>query len=383
MTPEHLRSDTTPKTKMDRLSRVCESSRGGSNFGGWRGDSRPLSWLPRLSVVLLLAAGFIAVFPRTSQAATSDTVDTSPVPQQVGLDGYQQHLAKLRQMIKECELAVTPENCRAERVGPDDQVSTSSGQRNVEYGWLRNNLRLAASARSAKEPQKALEQATKTLQDADQRLQQESVLPTDTAQPKGDLGKTRGTLSAILSESEFARVAQPGLFEKLRDILLEWLSNQLQRVGRSGWSSLMTNLLLLSAITIVCAALVWWFTRQIFRQGITLPSSGLGHEGTPSARSWQAWLEEAHLDAQKGQWREAIHDVYWGAISRLEASGMWPADRARTPREYLNLLAANTERRVDLTLLTRSFERTWYGGRVALKQDFEDACRLLDQLGSR
>jgi hypothetical protein len=84
-----------------------------------------------------------------------------------------------------------------------------------------------------------------------------------------------------------------------------------------------------------------------------------------------------------GQWREAIHNVYWSAISRMEANGMWPADRARTPREYLNLLAANTERRVDLMLLTRSFERTWYGGRVARKQDFEDACRLLERLGSR
>ncbi len=44
---------------------------------------------------------------------------------------------------------------------------------------------------------------------------------------------------------------------------------------------------------------------------------------------------------------------------------MWPADRARTPREYLRLLPAADPRLENLTTLTRSFERTWYGGREA------------------
>ena len=69
--------------------------------------------------------------------------------------------------------------------------------------------------------------------------------------------------------------------------------------------------------------------------------------------------------AAKGQWREAIHFLYWASIARLESRRLWPADRARTPREYLALLAGTDPRKTNLTALTRSFERTWYGGRAA------------------
>ena len=72
-------------------------------------------------------------------------------------------------------------------------------------------------------------------------------------------------------------------------------------------------------------------------------------------------------------WREAIHFVYWAAISRLESKRLWPADRARTPREYLALVAPDDSRRDNLAALTRSFERTWYGGRPAGEGDYRAA----------
>jgi hypothetical protein len=67
--------------------------------------------------------------------------------------------------------------------------------------------------------------------------------------------------------------------------------------------------------------------------------------GAASAREWQLWLEDARKAAAAGQWREAIHFVYWAAISRLESRRLWPADRARTPREYLALVAPEDPRR--------------------------------------
>jgi hypothetical protein len=72
-------------------------------------------------------------------------------------------------------------------------------------------------------------------------------------------------------------------------------------------------------------------------------------------------------------WREAIHLVYWAAIARLESRRLWPADRARTPREYLALIAPEDPRRAGLAALTGSFERTWYGGRSAAESDFRRA----------
>jgi hypothetical protein len=75
--------------------------------------------------------------------------------------------------------------------------------------------------------------------------------------------------------------------------------------------------------------------------------------------------------------------LYWAAISRLESRGLWPVDRARTPREYLDLIAATDPRRDDLTSLTRGFERIWYGYRFAAEPEYRTARLLLDKLASR
>ncbi|MGC2615074.1 MAG: DUF4129 domain-containing protein, partial [Terracidiphilus sp.] len=81
-----------------------------------------------------------------------------------------------------------------------------------------------------------------------------------------------------------------------------------------------------------------------------------------------------------GLWREAIHFVYWAAISRLESRRLWPADRARTPREYLALVAPEDPRRPGLSQLTGTFERFWYGGREAGEGDYKQAEDLASSL---
>ena len=92
------------------------------------------------------------------------------------------------------------------------------------------------------------------------------------------------------------------------------------------------------------------------------------------------WLEDARRAAASGQWREAIHFLYWAAISRLESKRLWPADRARTPREYLALVAPEDPRRPGLATLTGSFERVWYGGRAAAESDYQRAEQIANAL---
>ena len=119
----------------------------------------------------------------------------------------------------------------------------------------------------------------------------------------------------------------------------------------------------------VCVALVWGLLQLERRWRIRLtPETDRPAHGAASARDWQLWLEDARKAADAGQWREAIHFVYWASISRLESGRLWPADRARTPREYLALVAAEDPRKTGLAQLTGSFERTWYGGRPAQKE---------------
>jgi hypothetical protein len=111
-----------------------------------------------------------------------------------------------------------------------------------------------------------------------------------------------------------------------------------------------------------------------------VPESDGPGAGAASARDWQLWLEDARKAAAAKHWREAIHFVYWAAISRLESKRLWPADRARTPREYLALVAAEDPRRPGLATLTGSFERIWYGGRAAGEGDYRKAEALAEGL---
>ena len=127
-------------------------------------------------------------------------------------------------------------------------------------------------------------------------------------------------------------------------------------------------------ILAVCIVLVYLLIRLERRWRVRLtPDLDPPAAGAASARDWQLWLEDARRAAASGLWREAIHFVYWAAISRLESRRLWPADRARTPREYLALVAPEDPRRPGLSQLTSTFERFWYGGRPAGENDYKNA----------
>ena len=66
--------------------------------------------------------------------------------------------------------------------------------------------------------------------------------------------------------------------------------------------------------------------------------------------------------------------------SRLESKRLWPADRARTPREYLALVAPDDARKAGLGSLTQTFERTWYGARPTDETEFRHAEELAGSL---
>ncbi len=57
----------------------------------------------------------------------------------------------------------------------------------------------------------------------------------------------------------------------------------------------------------------------------------------------------------------------------MDVRRLWPADRARTPREYLALVSAQDPRKASLASLTGSFERIWYGGQAAAEIDYLEA----------
>ena len=333
---------------------------------------------------------------------------------------------------------MTPANCQSDQVGPDLKLALPSGARQIRFAWLRQLLESAGKDQAAKD-QAAKDKAAKDraakdktaqapkapnqsqpepakhqpefhrptlvqqLEDARQRLAAEDGFAAEFAgkstqqsaaqapgkpatNPSVDSSPQRQALTRILAAKEYhAAVARPSLMHQLLEKVGNWLDRfiaKLQQAGfRSRWVGFVAEI---SFGILICVALAWFLIR-LERQG-RFSAASLRPEpasGAASARDWQLWLEDAGKAAAQGAWRDGIHFLYWASIARLESGGLWPADRARTPREYLALLSGKNAHRADLAALTRSFERTWYAGRPAAEADFHQAEQVAAQLGAQ
>jgi hypothetical protein len=264
-------------------------------------------------------------------------------------------------------------------------VSITNGKRAVSFEWLRDALRLAASADTAKNQRNAEKEASGKLSDARSRLaemtQEPASLPVSVFVP-GNVSNIRHKLDGILESGDYPPPEAPSWLGRMWGDFVRWLLNSILKAMPSGSSPSAIYLLELTVIAIPCGLLIWWFIRRLQMQRLGLSGESAPHASAPSAQGWQEWLEQGQTLGREGRWREAIHHVYWAAISCLESRRLWPADRTRTPREYLGLLIGNPETRAELSSLTRSFERTWYGGRQASEKDFVEACGILERIAA-
>ena len=306
--------------------------------------------------------------------------------QQISLNQYTRELDRLRTVAEACARNPAPGTCDPALVGPDVVVSIPAGNRTVSFAWLRDALRLAASAQTSKNKQHAEKEASSALGDARSRLaemiQETASLPANVFVP-GNISNIRRKLDGILESGDYPQAKAPSLLERIWRDFARWLLNSIVSAMPSGSSPSAIYLLELTVIAIPCGLLIWWFIRRLQVQRLGLSRDNVPHASAPSALGWQEWLEQAQSLGREGLWREAIHHVYWAAISCLESRRLWPADRTRTPREYLGLLSGNPETRADLSSLTRSFEHTWYGGLQASEKDFAEACGILERITAR
>jgi hypothetical protein len=198
-------------------------------------------------------------------------------------------------------------------------------------------------------------------------------------------GDAHRTLTSILAASEYkAAVVGPSIKDRILEKTANWMNKIFSAIARAGAKSKWIGITAeVGFVALLCGALIWFLIRLERQSRFNLASFNTGPSaGAASARDWQLWLEDARRAASQGAWRDAIHLTYWASISRLESSGMWPADRARTPREYLALLGPESSQRSGLVALTRSLERTWYGNRPAGESDFRQAEQLAAELGA-
>jgi Domain of unknown function (DUF4129) len=348
-------------------------------------------------------AGALLAVMSTSPAAYSQVLSADAGMRTVSLDEYRQHLEQLKGVVSDCaaqqklknSVHASDDACDPQRVGPDDRVQWGAGAaaqtREVRYDWLRAALARAgkkasattstmigaSTAGKAKAPS-----VDQVLAEAQQRLKFDADEAASPAGAGESYAAERKTLNTILAEKAYRGVGEMSPRERF----VEWLDNLLDRFfaslvrlgSRAPWIGWVLLGLLLVGVGV---ALLWLLIRIERNARVRLIPDVVVAPGAPSAREWQLWLKDAQDMAAKGFWREAIHFLYWAAIARLESRRLWPADRTRTPREYLALVAGSDPRKANLTELTRRFERTWYGGRAAGAADFHAAMELASSLG--
>jgi hypothetical protein len=363
---------------------------------------------PTFAVAAFACAALAAILASQSRAA--GPVPSPPPPpsgrwHDASLDEYRTHLQDLTTLVEACAKARDIKTCDPALVGPDDRVplpnSPNAERRLIRYGWLRvlfskaedkddqNKSETALKSLSGKKGSPSAEDAlppplttTQLLQDAQTRLAHDLAqagAPPTTATLHTE---QRTAMSQVLAGREFRGLGTPSARETLEEKFLNWLNQLFENAARFGARSPWIGRVLVGGfILIICVGLVWGLLQLERRWRIRLvPEDRTPDPGAASARDWQLWLEDARAAAAAGLWREAIHFVYWAAISRLESKRLWPADRARTPREYLALVAAEDPRKPRLASLTRSFERIWYGGRPAAESDYRTAEQLANTL---
>ena len=358
---------------------------GGSRFGSVQRT--------HVSALAVLALGAFLTHP--SRAAQPDAAAMNPAIAQ-----YTHHLAELQTVVTACQKQRAAEACDPGLVGSNDHVpwppAAASAQREISYDWLRTLLSDAAKPQAGKDSSAAAVGSVNSasvvkipapsidtlLTEARQRLAADAQQVAQPFRPVADYSAQRHALSAILAQRAYQGVAQT----TVREHFLEWFGNVLNEIlgslirfgARSPWIGFVLRALLLGGL---CLLLIWFLIRIERRSRIRLIEDGPGLPAAPSARNWQLWLRDAQAMAAQNLWREGIHFLYWAAIARLESRQLWPADRARTPREYLLLLPAADPRRPGLTALTKTFERTWYGGRAAGAADYQAALHTAAELG--
>lgn len=284
---------------------------------------------------------------------------------------YQQQLEQLGSRVD--QLSSNPESANAIAADLPDRVTVQDNGReySLSYEWLKTELRQF--------PQQEDANVRSVVQ---QRIQQRLQLLLDEARGYGvkpGMQDSHSKIDEILSRREFRRSHAPGIFSAWWARVIRWIVRFFSRfpLGRSGED--LFHLLIYVAVIVAFIMLVVWIKRRLDRPPLDLSQAvvPLG----PSARGWRTWLGEARSSAQQGAWRDAVHLAYWAGIAFLEEQGAWRPDRARTPREYLQILGTRKPQYPVLFALTCKFEVIWYGYSQAGANDFQEALGQLEKLG--
>lgn len=282
---------------------------------------------------------------------------------------YRAQVERLQALVSACRKDAAA--CDAKLVGDDERIE--EGGFEARWNWLREAL---ASAHDAGLPGRE-----RLLQAADARLAADVALAAGTGAEQGDgFARARTGVDRILARPEFRTVTEASYLERQMAAVAAWLDRLFSGVSRFGKRSpWVVPAIEWGAIGLAAAGLLIWVWRTMQRQRLAIRV-----ESSAGAEVWRKeadnWAELARVEAERKDWREAVHCLYWATIVMMEGRKVWRQNRARTPREYLALLEPGSAMQQALRGLTQIFERIWYGLRPAGESDYERARVLFEEL---
>jgi hypothetical protein len=327
----------------------------------------------RLFAVLLcalMAAQAMAAVPGT---AAENVAPKAEPESTASLESYRADVARMQRVVAECEAPNAA--CDSHQVAHDVQVGdVARGGFAVHWGWLRDALTDANHAKP--------EARAKLLQACSERLQamaQESGVAPD-AQAEAD---ARAKADEVLRRPEFQANAGPTWWERKKAQWLGWLMRLFDGLSEFGANRpLLAPILEWLLFGGAAVGLVVFLIRVAARQRRRVALSAGAVQAAVWDREATDWAQMAAAHAEREEWREAVHCLYWSAIVLLESRRAWRHNPSRTPREYVRLLRPGSAQQQGLRGLTQIFERVWYGFGEADRERYQRALAEYERLAA-
>jgi uncharacterized protein DUF4129 len=130
-----------------------------------------------------------------------------------------------------------------------------------------------------------------------------------------------------------------------------------------------------AAIVLAIILLAWSVLRRSKKGTAAVETSeefGSKRDEDPLSRGATEWERYAMQLAAAGRFREAIRAWYHAVLVTCYAGGVLHFRKGRTNWEYVSTLAPSLAWRPEMILLTRRFEREWYGADESSRDALDD-----------
>jgi hypothetical protein len=295
----------------------------------------------------------------------------------VTLPQFRADVNSMQSLVAACSANAT--SCEPTHVSADEDVGKPGvdGGFVMHWNWLRSALEQAAKA-TATVRSTGMHEASDRLQ----QLAQDSA-GSQAATADASFAKERALANSILARPEFGAAQGPSFWDRLLARLWKLVDRLIEGVSALGTAAPWLSTVIAWVLFLGAAAVLGFFALRAFsRQRLRVALGKDAALATAWDRESTDWAQLAEERAAQGDWREAVHGLYWAAIVFLEGRRAWRHNPSRTPREYVRLLKPGSPQHKALGGLTKIFERVWYGFGEAGTAEYGQARSMYEGLSA-